>query len=357
MTAQKSELEKAFARIDRLLANNDQMHQDKLRLQRRLAAAEKAADDAVQRLETVRRLRVDETPVVPWTAAKRTQKAHRGTPTLLLSDMHFDELVNPDQVEGVNAYDRSIAQIRLKCLFDSVIKISRTYVAGLKLEGICVMLGGDGLSGNIHDELRETNADTILGSYAFWRRELQGFLEGLAEEFGRVHVAGVVGNHGRNTRKPVHKNRVRDNFDWLLLDEIAYSLRADRRFSWQIPTSADVLVRIYDTKVKLTHGDQFHGGGGIAGILSPISLGQHRKSRRDASIGNPWDLMALGHFHQYLSTPSFIVNGSLKGLDEYAYDNNFAFEAPRQAFWITTPEHGVTFSAPIYVQDRKKEQW
>ena len=49
-----------------------------------------------------------------------------------------------------------------------------------------------------------------------------------------------------------------------------------------------------------------------------------------------------------------IVNGSLKGYDEYAYANNFGYEPPRQALWITHPTHGITFSCAVNVE-RKKE--
>ncbi|NBX73397.1 MAG: hypothetical protein EBQ89_03775, partial [Alphaproteobacteria bacterium] len=40
---------------------------------------------------------------------------------------------------------------------------------------------------------------------------------------------------------------------------------------------------------------------------------------------------------------------SLKGYDEYAYISNFRYEPPRQAFWLTDPDHGVTITAPIHV--------
>jgi hypothetical protein len=51
------------------------------------------------------------------------------------------------------------------------------------------------------------------------------------------------------------------------------------------------------------------------------------------------------------------VNGSLKGYDEYAYVSNFGFETPRQAFWVTTPEHGPSFHTAIEVMNRKAEGW
>ena len=44
--------------------------------------------------------------------------------------------------------------------------------------------------------------------------------------------------------------------------------------------------------------------------------------------------------------------------DGYGSHNcNFEPEPAQQALWITTPERGITFSAPVFVQDRKAEGW
>ena len=112
------------------------------------------------------------------------------------------------------------------------------------------------------------------------------------------------------------------------------------------------------TNFKLSHGDQFRGGGGIAGILSPLSLGQHRKIRRQMALsGTAFQWMVLCHFHEYIQGRGLIVNGSIKGYDEFAYMNNFQFERPCQALWLTTPENRVTFAAPVFCDDRKAEGW
>jgi hypothetical protein len=47
----------------------------------------------------------------------------------------------------------------------------------------------------------------------------------------------------------------------------------------------------------------------------------------------------------------------LKGEDEYASVMNFAPERPQQALFTVVPGHGVTFSAPVFCDDRKKEGW
>jgi len=55
-----------------------------------------------------------------------------------------------------------------------------------------------------------------------------------------------------------------------------------------------------------------------------------------------------------MQLPNLIVNGSLKGYDEYAFQGNFSYEVPAQALWITHFERGITHQMPIYLEDKKK---
>ena len=93
----------------------------------------------------------------------------------------------------------------------------------------------------------------------------------------------------------------------------------------------------------------------------PVAFAKARRKRsRNAQIDMEYDTMLLGHFHQYIHHGRFIINGSLKGLDEYAYNNNFGFEPPQQALWITHPKHGQTFRMPVYVDRSRtiaKTEW
>ena len=71
------------------------------------------------------------------------------------------------------------------------------------------------------------------------------------------------------------------------------------------------------------HGDGFKGGSGIAGILMPIIRGQSKKQTTYASVHSPFDLMIIGHFHQLKMMPELVINGSVKGYDEYAMKMSF----------------------------------
>jgi len=284
-------------------------------------------------------------------------KVSAATIKVMLSDTHFDEIVNPEEVDGLNAYNRDIAEMRLKRWSQNVIKVARHYLAGLKYDGLVLSLGGDIFSGDIHEELKETNADTILGSLLHWSEQIGGAIDLLSEEFGKVHVVSVVGNHGRTTRKPRAKLRAKTNYDWLLAKMLERHYSKNDNISFQIPDGSDALVKVYGYGQLITHGDQASGGGGIGGVWPPIMRLRARKAQRYLATGENFQTMWCGHWHQLVQTPSLIVNGSLKGADEYSFVNNFAYEQPQQAFAIITPENGITMQAPIFCQDRKKEGW
>ena len=44
-----------------------------------------------------------------------------------------------------------------------------------------------------------------------------------------------------------------------------------------------------------------------------------------------------------------MLNGSLKGYDEYASTENFAYEDPQQALWINVPDKGVLWQTALLV--------
>ncbi len=50
-----------------------------------------------------------------------------------LTDTHFDEVVRPEEILGLNAYNREIALIRFRKWTEKVITLPRDYFAGVKI--------------------------------------------------------------------------------------------------------------------------------------------------------------------------------------------------------------------------------
>ena len=290
----------------------------------------------------------------PFVIKRDNMPSAPGVPTLMLSDWHGGERVFPKQINGVNEYSVPIMRERATKLIESAVHLLNIISPKMQYPGIVLPLGGDMISGNIHDELTATNELNSMASVLELYSILVGIITELADIFGAVFLPCVTGNHGRDTRKIWGKDRHATSFDWLLYQFLARHFEKDKRVTFYIPDSSDAFYRIYDHAYLLTHGDQFRGGDGMIGCLGPILRGDHKKRSRNAQVDMEYDTMIMGHWHSYIHHGRVIVNGSLKGYDEYAYQNNFGFEVPQQAMWLTHRKYGITYRMPVYC-DRTRE--
>jgi hypothetical protein len=332
--AHKVQLSKAQDEIKRL--------QSELREMTKLAVS---GDAIREMLGTLNSPNVQTSP--DWLRGAQRQQSVHGTALMFLSDVHFDEVVARNQVNGCNEYNREIAVQRLKNTFRNAIVLCKGYLSRPKYDGAVVALGGDMVSGNIHDELAETNAATIMQTSLVLEEVLIEGIGEMADAFGKVHVPCVTGNHGRIHKKPRAKNRAFENYEWAIYQRVARYFKSDARITFDIPDGSDAMFSLYDKRYCLTHGDQFSGGNGIGGIMVPIRRGVAKKLERQQAIGDPFDVCMMGHWHAYHHMSGIIINGSVKGYDEYAAANNFGFEVPQQALAIVHPKHGQTFRMPI----------
>ena len=147
-------------------------------------------------------------PKPPKWIAERGPHSNTGIPTLLASDWHLDEVVQPSQVNGVNSFNRVIAEKRVKEMFAKTVDLLINRMSKPKYSYLQLDLGGDILSGHIHEELRETNEQPVSKTILFALDLIVGGIDFLLPHFPKIRVACVPGNHGRWDRKPRFKNRV-----------------------------------------------------------------------------------------------------------------------------------------------------
>ncbi len=298
--------------------------------------------------------------VPKWLEDVRKHGPH-GVPTLFLSDLHWGEVVHPSQIGGVNEYNTRIAHQRLDRAVQGGIHLLRILDAEMRYPGIVMPLGGDMVSGDIHEELAQSNEMHTIPTVLDMEKQLAAAIALAADTFGAVFLPCVTGNHGRNTHKIRAKDRHHTSFDWLLYKLLESRFANDKRVTFLIPDGPDAYYKVYNTRYLLTHGDKLgRGGDGIIGALGPIIRGDHKKRSRNAQIDMSYDVLLCGHFHQYTHMSRVVVNGSLKGMDEYSYGEGFGFEVPQQALWITHPKYGPTYRMPVYCdhgRDTPKTTW
>lgn len=326
-------------------------------LKRQLEDARTEANtaDALRDFLGTAQLAVNELDLPRWVSEPRKAKAP-GVPKVMLSDLHWGERVFASQIGGVNSYSLSIARRRLEQVIQTTIALCRILDPTMSYPGIVMPLGGDIVSGNIHDELSATNELNTMPTVLDIFKYLVAAIKLMADTFGHVFLPCVSGNHDRDTKKIWSKNRNHTSFGWLLYQFLAAHFAGDKRVTFYIPDGSDALYRIYGTRYLLTHGDQFRGGDGIIGPLGPVTRGEQKKNTRNAAVGQDYDVMEFGHFHKRMLTARLRGNGSLKGYDEYAAENNFGFEPPSQNFWVTHPDHGITCDWPVYAETAPKKR-
>ncbi len=311
------------------------------------------ADDRVLELEALMDRYTTIKPVdvkVPtWLAPKKTKtRAHVGTPVLMLSDLHLDEVVDLHEMDGINEYNREIAHKRLERVIEGAVKVSNTYVAGISFDGIVVPILGDIITGEIHTELALTNEAPVPATIAHWVPHLVSALKYLADEFGQVFVPCVDGNHDRRYIKIPAKKRAESSNAWIIYSWMADLCRDDKRITFGLTTSPEQIINVYDTNFLLTHGDGFRSSGGIGGIYPSMLKFLLKKYQMYAVAGRRIDWTLMGHWHQLIWGQNFTVNSSLKGFDEYAKSGGFGLERPSQGLFIVTPENGITNRMAIF---------
>jgi|SRR6185312_15638551 len=342
--------------VDSFLAENDpariitQLQSEVVRLKE----AEITADAVRDYLGTLK-LETNKLNIPEWVVKPSASSKAPGVPNLLLSDLHWGERVFKEQVNGVNEYNLAIARRRLRHVVERVPYLLRILDPGMRYPGIVVKLGGDMVGGNIHEELAATNEKGIMPTWLDLFKHLKSALLYLADVFGNVFVPCVSGNHDRDTKKTWNKDRNATSFGWLLYQMLADALAADKRFSFYIPDSADALYRVYNTRMLLTHGDQFPASDSIIGPIGSIMRGTQKKQQRNAAIDQSFDVLECGHWHQYMRMSHIIVNNSLKGYDEYAAQHNFRCTAASQALWTTHPDIGINWDMEVFADAPTKK--
>ncbi len=269
--------------------------------------------------------------------------AHQAMLWTTWSDFHLDEVVDYDEMNGMNEYNRVIAERRFDNIVNGTVHVPRTYMSGMNFDGIIVALGGDIITGAIHEELAETNEAPVPETIVHWAPIIASGLKRLADEYGRVIVPCVDGNHDRMYHKMRYKKRAVSSYAWIIYHSIAWLCADDDRIVFDISKAPEIIVPVYDTKFLLTHGDAFRGGGGVGGIYPAMLRWANRKLNT-----MDYDIAVIGHWHQLLYDRLVFVNGSLKGYDEYARGHGFLQERPQQMMFVITPENGVTMQTAIF---------
>lgn len=294
----------------------------------------------------------------PRWATGKSKSGTPGVPILFTSDFQWGEVVRADELDGWNEFNFEVARRRYRLLISKTIDLAFNHMVNPSYPGIIYLRGGDAISGSIHQELAETDERAPIGQVIDLAGEETEGIRKLAEAFGRVHVISIPGNHGRTTVKPQAKGYTDHNFETALAYMLEREFKDDKRVTFETPVSGDALFTVGRTNFLLTHGDRIgsRGGQGFIGPVATIARGVKKVREQYAHVGRTVHYVLLGHFHEPMMLPDFIVNGSLPGFSEFARGLRFKPNPPAQWLFFVHPQHSITARWLIYLESPEAYQ-
>lgn len=272
---------------------------------------------------------------------------------VLISDLHMEEPVDPESVNGLNEYSPAIAQARLGHVFRNSLRLADICARDSKIKTLWMGLAGDTITNYLHPENAEMNelppeeaAELAQNSIA------SGIEHWLKESPYKIIVDCVAGNHGRMTMKPRNGNHSGTSIETFMYFNLAKYFRDNSRVEFRVARSKMLYRRFFDKfNMRIIHGDDIGYQGGIGGVTIPI---RKKLAAWDKSIRA--DLTVMGHFHQRIDGGDFLVNGSLIGYNAYAQGLGASPEEPCQSFFLIHSRNGgqKTITAPIWVTGASK---
>lgn len=312
-------------------------------LLKRLHAAEKRADVAEA-------LRVSAKPPKPVKAKKLVNLHKRlATPVFHCSDWHVEETVLPETVGGHNEYNLEVADRRIERLGDAMCWMIDHNRKSFEIRDAVIWLGGDLISGYIHDELKETNALSPVEALLWLQPRIQKMLSKVLSMPGieSVTVPCNYGNHGRTTHKSQISSGAANSYEWLMYHQLRRSYESNSKVQFHVADGMFLRLKVHGSNLGFHHGDGARYGGGVGGVMIPL-----QKATAKWNSYGYCDVWNFGHFHQYHDLPRIVVNSSLIGTSAYGMAVG-AYEQACQASYLIDSKRGKCMSTALWVEDKK----
>jgi len=253
--------------------------------------------------------------------------------------------------------EERIAKVLLEIA--ELVELQRSYT---NINKAIVWFGGDIVSGLIHDELIKSADITAVEQVAVAGYLLAQVVAELSTVFDHIEVITTVGNHGRLAKRKEYKFSVLENFDYIAYQICALALRKYRNVKFNISKAIFRFEDIAGWRFVFSHGDETRSWMSIPfyglkrdfankNILNAYLAGLQTQVQ-------PVNYKVVGHFHISGFIPEgggyIIMNGTLKGIDEYAFTHGW-ITRPSQIIFGVHQEYGITWNYSIWLDVVKKE--
>lgn len=255
-----------------------------------------------------------------------------------LTDLHYGAVQPGDEVEGFGEYSPEIAEERLFEFGKNILDWVKVKRSGYDVRAAHVLLTGDYISGDIHEELRVTNAFPAPVQAVNVSVMLTRFIKMLLPFFESVNTHVITDdNHGRLSRKIQSKESGLNNWSYVVGCWLKKALEQNM--------SVNVIARPWESvncngrRYLLTHGHRVMGWAGFPYYGIERMVSREALKRMNAPEVRKFHKVVMGHWHAPLAHPWYWIGGSLSGTDAYDHAQGRHCE-PKQVTWMIHSKHG-----------------
>lgn len=280
-----------------------------------------------------------------------TPKRHEATFIAMASDWHAEEPVVAANVNHLNEYNLDVFDKRSTKYFENLVKLVKKERAGVDIKNLVLWLGGDFITGNIHEDTSVQNQLGPMDAIFLVQQKLLAGLGYVLNELPGIRITCPTsdGNHSRITKKQMIKSEHENSLEYYMYHNLARYFKSqatDHPIDVVISGSYHTYLDIHGYVCRFHHGHAISYQGGQGGITIPANkiIGRWNRSR-------PAYLDFFGHFHQRLDGGKFVANGSMIGYNEYALRIGAEFEPAQQQACLIDSLNGKTVVAPILLEE------
>jgi hypothetical protein len=292
--------------------------------------------------EEIERLKRELSAATKFKATPQVIKLHPpakaksfSTVVALASDWHCEETVEGKKVSGLNEFNLTIADKRIRHFFTNMCTLANYKAKETTIRTMVLGLLGDFVSGNIHNDIIESCSlkptDAIM-----WvmQRIISGINYTLENTDFNLIIPCHSGNHARTTKEQYHANESGHSLEWMMYNFLNLHFEKNKRVQFMVADGYHTYLDINGFILRNHHGHAINYGGGVGGITIPAAKAiANWNKARTAHCDN------FGHFHTGFYGGNFVSNSSLIGYSPYSVQIKAGFEKPSQTLYLINDKH------------------
>ena len=275
---------------------------------------------------------------------KQQHSATEVIAVMQITDGHMGAVQRPDEIEGFNEFNPEICRARQLDFAHRFNRWTDRNRLSYTINECAVLVTGDLISGDIHDELKITNAFPITVQVVEAAKVLAEQMIELSQNFTKITVHFIsADNHGRLTKKPQAKDEGLNSMNYLVGTMAKAYLSQLSNVDFNIYPMHEMVVRVGNRNYLITHGHGMRAWMGIPHYAIERRVAKESQARlqlimdqklKMAEVG--FNMFIFGHFHINLLTDMYACAPSVQGTD--AYDHSAGRHGgPGQVGWLLHP--------------------